>query len=75
MATRFEWTKLFFENSKVIITMWCFVLGTLGYNVYGFIEANNAAKVIEPIEVAQPVEPKPEAIFQKMMAAHLAEFH
>ena len=35
MATGFEWTELFLKYSKTVLTGIAFLVGSLGYNIYG----------------------------------------
>lgn len=84
MATSYEWTKLFLENSKVIITIYALFFGLAGYTAYDYLENNKVTKeeVVAKEEVVEtPVvqtETKSRTLVcscDKIMQSHIKEFH
>ena len=76
MATGFEWTELFLKYSKTVLAGIAFLVGSLGYNIYGNFDKSavieEKAKVIEKKE-AVIVEKKKEVKATQEQLTNVAE--
>ena len=78
MATKYDWVKLFLENSKVIITIYALFFGLAGYTAYDYLGNKKVTKeeVVEAPVVQTEVKSRTLVCScDKIMQSHIKEFH